>query len=232
MDRTPGARSPVYPLGVWAYAGDMTTSAVKLTVAVAALAATAALASCGAADTRSGQSGAAAPSAAAGPATAEAAEHNSEDVMFAHMMIPHHEQALELSALVPDRSTDPALIKLAAAIAAEQKPEIEAMRQLLAGWGNGPMGGMHGDTGVMDQAGMMGMVDAATMDRLRALKGAEFDTLWLQSMIGHHEGAIAMAKPEVEKGRNPELIAMARGIITGQQAEIDRMNQMLAGLGG
>jgi uncharacterized protein (DUF305 family) len=211
----------------------MTTFTVRLAAGLAAIATATALSSCSTATKTEERAGATASSST--PAAADAA-HNSEDVMFAHMMIPHHEQALELSALAPDRSTDPALVKLAATIAAEQQPEIDTMKRLLTEWGAGmgDMGGMdHGGmAGGMMQGGMLGMVDPATMDKLRTLKGTDFDKLWLQSMIGHHEGAIAMAKPEVSKGQNAELVEMARNIITGQQAEIDQMKQMLTAMGG
>jgi uncharacterized protein (DUF305 family) len=76
---------------------------------------------------------------------------------------------------------------------------------------------------------MAGMVDEATMKRLATLKGAEFDTLWLQSMIGHHEGAIAMANTEIADGANPDAKALAEQIVTAQKAEIDQMKQMLGG---
>ena len=74
--------------------------------------------------------------AADAPATsAEAATgRNTDDVMFAQLMIPHHQQAVELAALVPDRSTDPELIRLAATIAGQQQPEITAMKAMLAQW--------------------------------------------------------------------------------------------------
>lgn len=72
-------------------------------------------------------------------------------------------------------------------------------------------------------------MDAATMTRLESLQGAEFDTLWLQSMIAHHEGAIAMAKTELADGTNPDAKALAQHIIDGQQAEIDQMKTMLGG---
>ena len=76
---------------------------------------------------------------------------------------------------------------------------------------------------------MAGMVDAATMARLATLEGAEFDTLWLQSMIGHHEGAIEMAQTELSTGANPDAKKMAQDIVTAQQAEIDQMQKMLSG---
>jgi uncharacterized protein (DUF305 family) len=73
------------------------------------------------------------------------------------------------------------------------------------------------------------MVDGATMERLETLKGAEFDTLWLQSMIGHHEGAIAMANTEIADGADADAKDLAAEIVKTQQAEIDQMKQMLGG---
>jgi len=146
------------------------------------------------------------------------------------MMIPHHEQALELAALVPDRSIDPAVIALAAKIAAEQQPEISGMKALLLQWEVDPNAAAHG-SGHAGMA-MAGMVDDATMVKLGTLTGAEFDALWLQSMINHHRGAIEMARVEIANGRNADMITMARNIAADQQAEVDQMTPMLAGIGG
>ena len=74
---------------------------------------------------------------------------------------------------------------------------------------------------------MDGMVDAATMARLPSLTGTPFDVLWLESMIRHHEGAVAMAMPEIEHGENPKAVKMAKIIVDWQQLEIGRMNAML-----
>ena len=159
--------------------------------------------------------------------SAEPAGYNADDVAFATNMIPHHQQAVDLSALVPDRSTNPEVTKLASDIAAAQGPEIETMKVFLVQWNENPdtnTGSGHGDHGAMQ-----GMVDEATMARLESLKGAEFDTLWLQSMIGHHQGAIEMAKAEVANGENVDAKGMANDIITTQQAEIGQMEQMLGG---
>ncbi len=159
--------------------------------------------------------------------SAEPAGYNADDVAFATNMIPHHQQAVDLSALVPDRSTNPEVTKLASDIAAAQGPEIETMKVFLVQWNENPdtnTGSGHGGHGAMQ-----GMVDEATMARLESLKGAEFDTLWLQSMIGHHQGAIEMAKAEVANGENVDAKGMANDIITTQQAEIGQMKQMLGG---
>ena len=154
--------------------------------------------------------------------TNELAAHNTEDVMFAQMMIPHHRQAIELAALVPGRSTSPELLALATRIAGEQQPEIDTMKALLLQWDADPSAG-HGGHG-----GMAGMVDEATMNRLMALSGPAFESLWLQSMISHHRGAIEMAETEIADGRSPDMITLAKNIVAAQQAEIDQMTQMAA----
>jgi uncharacterized protein (DUF305 family) len=61
------------------------------------------------------------------------------------------------------------------------------------------------------------------------LNAAEFDKLWLESMISHHQGAIEMAKAEITNGDNVDAKALAKNIVTTQEAEIGRMKQMLGG---
>jgi uncharacterized protein (DUF305 family) len=159
---------------------------------------------------------------------------NAADVAFVTDMIPHHQQAVVMSKLAPDHSNNPAVIKLAADISAAQGPEIETMKVFLVQWKeggsdsgdgtDGPQG--HGDMGATP---MHGMVDQATMTKLETLNGAEFDQLWLNSMIGHHEGAIEMANTEIANGANTDAKQLAQEIVTGQQAEIVQMKQMLGG---
>ena len=160
-------------------------------------------------------------------ATVEPAGYNADDVAFATNMIPHHQQAVDMSALVPDRSTNPEVIELASQISAAQGPEIEALKVFLVQWKENPDANTgHGGHGNMP---MSGMVDQSTMATLESLNGAEFDTLWLQSMIGHHQGAIEMAKAEIANGENVDALGMAKAIVDTQQAEINQMNQMLGG---
>jgi uncharacterized protein (DUF305 family) len=196
------------------------TSSTRIIAGVAALAGAVVVSSCSKAEDPSARSASTAPS------SAQVAVHNADDAMFAQMMIPHHEQAVELSAMVPDRSTDPAVVKLAATISGEQQPEITAMKALLLQWEVDPNAAAdHSGHGMA----MQGMVDDATMAKLQSLKGAEFDTLWLQSMISHHQGAIEMAKAEIANGQTVDMITMAKSMVTAQQAEIDQMKQMLGG---
>jgi uncharacterized protein (DUF305 family) len=191
--------------------------------ALAALATALILSSCSspATDEHAGHEQVASSSSDSAPAA-----FNDADVAFATDMIPHHQQAVEMSAMVPDRSTNPAVLKLAADISAAQGPEIETMKAFLVQWNAGEPAPQGHDMGGM---AMDGMVDPAGMTKLESRKGPEFDTLWLQSMIGHHEGAIKMAQTELAAGTNVDAKALAQQIVTGQQAEIVTMKQMLGG---
>jgi uncharacterized protein (DUF305 family) len=164
-------------------------------------------------------------SEAAGEPADGQASHNADDVTFAQEMMGHHKQALELVDMARDRSTDPALLELAAGIGAAQGPEMGQMAEMLRGWGQDPDGAMHHG----GHSSMPGMVDDATMARLRSLSGREFDTLWLESMISHHQGAVEMAKAENANGQNADAKALAGHIIEAQEAEIAQMKQMLEG---
>jgi uncharacterized protein (DUF305 family) len=201
----------------------MTSIPARLAAVLAALAAALFLASCGS----PASDGDADHQPTDEPViTGEPAGFNADDVAFATNMIPHHQQAVELSALVPDRSTDPELIELAKQISAAQQPEIETMKVFLVQWKENPdTGSGHGGHG----GTMQGMVDEATMTKLASLNGAEFDTLWLESMISHHQGAIEMAKAEIANGENVDAKGLAQTIIDTQQAEIGQMKQMLGG---
>ena len=212
------------PRGIW-YGRAMMLTTARVTAVIAALTTAAFLSACTSPPASDGHTDHSHDSETS--AAAQGADFNEADVRFATDMIPHHQQAVELSALVPERSSDPALVELAAAISAAQKPEIETLKVFLVQWNGGESSpGAHEghDMGSMD-----GMVDEPTMARLKTLRGAEFDTLWLQSMIGHHEGAIAMADTEIADGTNADAKALDTQIATTQKAEIDQMKQMLEG---
>jgi uncharacterized protein (DUF305 family) len=194
---------------------------------IAALAAALLLASCSgqASDARTAQ-----PQTDQPVITGQPAGYNPDDVAFATNMIPHHQQAVELSALVPDRSTSTELIVLANQISAAQQPEINVMKVFLVQWTEGTGNPASSDSGHAGHGStMQGMVDAATIAKLESLNGAEFDKLWLESMISHHQGAIEMAKAELANGDNVDAKSLAANIVTTQEAEIGQMKQMLGG---
>jgi uncharacterized protein (DUF305 family) len=158
--------------------------------------------------------------------TGQPAGYNPDDVAFATNMIPHHQQAVDLAALVPSHSADPAVVALAQQISAAQQPEINVMKVFLVQWNENPDANSgHAGHG----AAMQGMVDDATLAKLKSLNGAEFDKLWLESMISHHQGAIEMAKAEIANGDNVDAKSLAANIVKTQEAEIGQMKQMLGG---
>ena len=151
--------------------------------------------------------------------SASATGFNDADVMFAQMMIPHHEQAIEMSdmALDPTTQASQEIIDLATQIKAAQDPEIQQMKDLLTAWAQPLTADADMDHGSM----MDGMLSLEDMDKLGALKGPEFDYFWAQSMIAHHEGAIEMAEVVLADGTNAEALALAKEIVTAQSTEID-----------
>ena len=177
-------------------------------------------------------------------AAADASAHNDADVTFAQGMIPHHEQAIEMSdMLLGKQGVDPAVVSLANKIKGAQAPEIEQMQGWLQQWGvsaapatsgadmpghNMPGHDMSGG-GMGDMPGMgPGMMSDADMAALQNAQAAEAGRLFLEQMIEHHEGAITMAQQEIGNGQFPAAIEMARNIVTSQQAEIDEMQALLA----
>lgn len=169
---------------------------------------------------------AATSTAAAASASSEpGAAFNDADVMFAQMMIPHHKQAVEMADLAASRATDQGIKDLAVKIKAAQDPEIVTMTGWLTDWGKPvtPSDGMAGHGG----HGMPGMMGENDMAKLKAAKGADFDKMFAEMMIAHHNGAIEMARTEQAQGADPEAKALAATIATAQQAEVAQMQKIL-----
>ncbi|MCU1566501.1 MAG: hypothetical protein JWQ56_1438 [Pseudarthrobacter sp.] len=153
------------------------------------------------------------------------ADHNQADIMFAQMMIPHHAQAVEMSDIVLAKPDLPADVRaLATRLKDGQAPEIETMTGWLRSWNVPTMASDHSGHG------MSGMVDAEGLSNLKAAQGTEAARLFMEQMTGHHEGAVEMAKNEIEGGKKPEAIQLARDIVTAQEAEIAEMKKLLAAL--
>ncbi len=168
---------------------------------------------------------------------ASASDHNKADTMFAQMMIPHHQQAVEMSlSMLEKKDLDPRVTALAVQIKDAQAPEIEKMTSWLQQWGE-PVsheaagnhlsghggGGHHAD-------GMDGMMSPEQLAALKAATGTEASKTFLTQMIAHHEGAVTMARKETTDGANPEAVALAKAIISAQEAEIQTMKDLHASL--
>ncbi|TYP88640.1 DUF305 domain-containing protein [Blastococcus xanthinilyticus] len=171
-------------------------------------------------------------SATADTSADDATAHNDADVAFVQGMLPHHEGALRMAQLADGRAYDPRVIDLANRIEAAQGPEIETMTGWLEAWGEplpeDDMGGMDHGSGGMDMEGMT----EEDMTALDSTSGAEFDRMFLEMMIPHHQGAVDMAETEIADGSNPDAVDMAREIVESQTAEIEEMQTLLTELGG
>jgi len=169
---------------------------------------------------------AAAPAADSSP-SAPSEAFNDQDVAFVEGMLPHHQQAVEMSdMLIATEGVDPAVLQLAETITSAQQPEITTMTGWLDDWGvtTGMSGMDHGSGGM---SGLMTDDDMASLD---AATGVEASKLFLEQMTVHHSGAIEMAQVQIEDGQNPAVVELAQSIVDSQQAEIDEMTQILATL--
>ena len=207
---------------------------MKNTPRIAALLIAAALALTGCGDDADGTGATGSAAASDSSSSGTSAAFNDADVSFAQGMIPHHRQAVEMAQLAADRAENAEVKKLAAEIEAAQAPEIEQLTIWLEEWGEeapseGEMGGMdHGSMGDGDSStGMSGMMTEEDMAMLEGASGAEFDQMFLEMMVKHHTSAIEMAEIEVAEGQHPDAKAMAEQIISTQQAEIERMQELL-----
>lgn len=163
----------------------------------------------------------------------DGAEFNATDVAFAQGMIPHHAQAIQMADMALEISTNPDVTALAEQIKAAQSPEIDQMTTWLTDWDqtvpdpDAPMDENMDGAGAMMMTGMMSEADMA---RLGNATGADFDRMFLEMMILHHEGAIEMAEQQLAEGKYQATKDLAQAVITGQQAEIEEMNTLIAGL--
>lgn len=196
-----------------------TTTTTRTLAIAAALALGLTLAGCSASNNTGSSTGSSASSSSA------ASAHNDQDVMFAQMMLPHHKQAVEMSdmLLAKGDGVDPDVATLAKQIKAEQGPEITQLTSWLKGWGE-PTGSEHSTTG-HSMSGMMSDSDMSDLDQASAEDAGK---LFLQQMVQHHEGAVDMAKTEVDKGKNTDAVAMAKSIVSSQTEQITQMQDMLA----
>jgi len=231
-----------------------------LILSTLAVASTLALAACGeATDATTSATTSATSTATTTPETTEtttatteadgeiSADHNDADIMFAQMMIPHHQQAVEMSEMLLAKEGIPAqVVEFAQGVIDAQGPEIDRMNAMLEAWDQQPvtdsggmgtmdeMGGMdHGEMGGMDHGemgGMSGMMSQEDMTALEEAQGTEAARLYLEQMTAHHEGAVDMAREEVADGQNPHAITLAEQVINDQEAEIAQMQQMLTDL--
>ena len=162
------------------------------------------------------------------PAAARTASNgdvfNDADVRFATDMIQHHAEALVMVDMTAGRDLDPAVAQLTEDIRAAQGSEIEQMTDWLTAWDQ------EVPETIRDHANAHDMDDTEGMDDLGDLENAshaEFQDMWLELMVEHHRGAVAMSEDELDDGAFDDAIAMAGRIVSSQQEEIDQMEELL-----
>jgi len=153
----------------------------------------------------------------ASEASAAPQAFNEADVRYVRMMITHHQQALEMTALAPDRAAREDVKAIASRIADTQGPDIKAMQAWLTKVNAPP----HEMTDPMP-----GMATPDQVTALKAAKGAEFDAMFLRLMTAHHEGALTMATDLLQTGSDVFVEEMAQDVLATQQKEIAQMRAM------
>lgn len=165
-------------------------------------------------------------------------EHNDADVEFASNMLQHHAQALSMVDLTIDRPLDPEVQQLAEQIREAQAPEIETFTDWLTDWDEEVPETMRDHVnsghdmddmgGSMDEENMPGMMTSEDMGALEDASDDEFQTMWLEMMIEHHEGAVEMAKTEQSDGQYKPAVDLAGDIVESQSAEVETMRGLLS----
>ncbi len=170
------------------------------------------------------------------------ATYTVADVRFMQGMIVHHQQAVDMSQLVADRTNNEDVVTISGRILSSQADEIEFMNEwlmtrnektVMVGMSDhaGHAGMDHSNHAMVDHSQMAGMASPEQMAALAAAQGTEFDRLFLTLMIAHHEGAIDMVEELLDSGgsaADPILFRFIGDIESDQTSEIDRMNEMLA----
>lgn len=142
---------------------------------------------------------------------------NNNDIMFAQMMIPHHQQAIDMSKYALKNSSNKEIKALATAISSAQGKEIAQMKYWLTATKSPATMGHHMD--------MNGMISEKQMKALSSLKGAKFDKAFLNAMIEHHQGALEMVDL-LKSTKNSEAKKLAKEIARVQKAEIASMKKL------
>jgi len=148
-------------------------------------------------------------------------EFSNADIMFAQMMIPHHQQAVDMGTLAETRAKDPKVKELAAQIKSEQAPEILQMKAWLKAAGS--------EMDMGHDMGMNGMLTDSEIVTLTNSTGFAFDQLYLTGMIAHHEGAIEMAEMVLDSN-NAEAKALGQSIVKSQTKQISYLKELLKNL--
>ena len=162
--------------------------------------------------------------------------HTAADIQFMTLMIPHHDQALTMSKMAPDRTNNKEVLEIAGRIEKSQADEIAFMRQWLSERGaslTSTETHEHHEASHSGHNKMHGMASENQLSELKNSEATKFDQMFLKLMIAHHDGAIKMVKDlrdQPGSAYDSSLNEFASDVSNDQTVEIERMNQMLVGL--
>ena len=168
-------------------------------------------------------------------------DHDSSDAVFAVHMVPHHELGVRLIELAAVQADDVRLRELAFEMSGYHRRELTQLRGWRTAWSRpsrsmpldsmGPMGTMDIAPAAAAPSMPLGMLTDAELADLSSRSGRSFDRRWLELMIRHHEGGVAMADLEVRSGRCKPALALAATISSVQREQITAMHSLLGQLG-
>ena len=160
-----------------------------------------------------------------------AADVNQEDVRFARLMAPHHDQAVSMCEMVlsKERGVQPEVRDLAEQIGKVRESQFETLNGWIQSWDPGGDQEPAEDENAPHHGGH-GLMTERQMQELDMADGPAAQKLFLEGMIKHHEGAVAIAEAEVTGGSHPDAVELAKEIVATQQAEIATMQQILTQL--
>lgn len=192
----------------------------RIALAAAVAGAAVVLSACGT------QAGSATPAAAGNPSAGMtsmpamndgSASFNGTDVAFAQMMIPDHEMVAKMAKLAAGKASSGDLKTLATQLQKGQSQTVDMLQGMLKDWGKSS------DTTGMAMPGAMTDQD---MTMLKSMKGMNFDMMFAQMMIKHHQGSVQMARDEQAKGTSQEAKAMAADMVTTQEKQIAQLRSI------
>ncbi len=151
-----------------------------------------------------------------------AAGFNDGDVMFVQMMLPHHQEALQMAKWAQSNASNAEVKDLAMKIQMQGQPQLGKLNGWLAAWDKQPLAD---DDSMMTS--MPGMMSSAEMAKMKKMKGSAFDRMFARTMITHHQGALKVTQDEITKGGNSKVKSMAKTIQTSLRTELSQMKQLL-----
>jgi uncharacterized protein (DUF305 family) len=156
---------------------------------------------------------------------------NDADRHFVEKLQPHHDQAVEMSKMVLAKKSavDPEVREIARQIAKVSETELAKVNAWVVDWGSPAAEGHGAEEDPNHHGGAGGLMTEGQMLLLDQLEGLDAQQVYLDGMVKHHHGAVALTETQIREGTHPDAVALAREILARQQSEIIRLQELQAG---